>query len=409
MNATETTAAPAVHVCLVSEQLLPNLIPVLQERPAHVYLVVSPHMHRQAERLSAVLDMHGIPSLRLLNAPDAGLADIHACAAKVLAGIERTLPGHAIWLNATGGTKLMSIGFVDVFRASPHVARIFYTDTARDRLEMLHAREAGMLHPIAPDLMDIENYLAVQGMVPRYIASRDERWVARAEARDGISEYLATQQKAEFRLFVSALNKAATEALDRSGQSLAHPTQLLLADKQGKPRAASVPPAWHEPLKRLTEAGLLHWDGAVSVTFPDAASAAYLGGKWLEEHVWLIARELKPRAIAAGVQGEWLARKGEPPSNEIDVLLVHRNRMLIIECKTGQFGKYGQKDQDLINKLQVITENAGGKFGRGLLVSYNALSPQVRGRIDALRQIDKIEGGELRGQLTQYVRRWMEH
>lgn len=32
---------PDIHVCLLSDQLLPNLIPILMERPARVYLVRS--------------------------------------------------------------------------------------------------------------------------------------------------------------------------------------------------------------------------------------------------------------------------------------------------------------------------------------------------------------------------------
>ena len=37
-------AIPAVHICLLSGQLLPNLIPVLMERPSRVYLVATAGM-----------------------------------------------------------------------------------------------------------------------------------------------------------------------------------------------------------------------------------------------------------------------------------------------------------------------------------------------------------------------------
>jgi len=46
-----------VHVCLVSEQLLPNLLPVLdsESRPKEVVLLVTPRMASEAERLSLLL------------------------------------------------------------------------------------------------------------------------------------------------------------------------------------------------------------------------------------------------------------------------------------------------------------------------------------------------------------------
>lgn len=402
-----TPTGLVIHVCLISDQLLPNLIPVLQDRPAHVCLVVNLRMTEQAERLSAILRMHDIPSLVRRDAPDSGLPRIHRYAEAVLATIDNTLPNHRIVLNATGGTKLMSLGFIDIFRESPRVAGIFYTDTAHDQLEMLHRSELGAVRAIAPNLMDINHYLAVQGMIPKSIDSADTAWVQRTEERGSLSDYLATHQSPEMRDLIGDLNRCVISALDSSGIRLQAPDQRLLAGKLAGAKRVTLPLAWHEPLGMIRDVGLIGWDNGIEIRFTSADAAGFLGGKWLEEYTWRVVQSLNPQHLAAGVHGEWLATTGKRPSNEIDVLAVHRNRMLVIECKTGKFGKYGQKDQDLVNKLQVLAENAGGAFGRGLLVSYNELTAEARGRISAMRQIDRIEGGNLREQITHYVRRWM--
>src|SRR5690606_10739303 len=48
------------HLCLVSDQLLPNLIPALMQRPPWVHLVVSTAMAAQGERLRRLLEARDI-------------------------------------------------------------------------------------------------------------------------------------------------------------------------------------------------------------------------------------------------------------------------------------------------------------------------------------------------------------
>ncbi len=54
------TWAHASHICLVSGQLLPNLIPALMLKPPQVHLVVTADMKAQAQRLHSLLQRHGI-------------------------------------------------------------------------------------------------------------------------------------------------------------------------------------------------------------------------------------------------------------------------------------------------------------------------------------------------------------
>jgi len=48
------------HVCLISDQPIPNLLPLLSEQPGQAIFLVSPQMAAQAERLKKVVQSHGI-------------------------------------------------------------------------------------------------------------------------------------------------------------------------------------------------------------------------------------------------------------------------------------------------------------------------------------------------------------
>ena len=49
-----------MHVCLVSGQPVPNVLPVLLERPEKVALLVTPEMQEQAERLKNIFRARAI-------------------------------------------------------------------------------------------------------------------------------------------------------------------------------------------------------------------------------------------------------------------------------------------------------------------------------------------------------------
>ena len=111
-----------IHVCLLSEQLLPNLIPVLMERPARVYLVATDAMKNsgQDKRMRRMLRREDIETFVRSGAPSTGIEAIRRFAAKLAYQLPKEMPedpvGGTIVLNATGGTKLLSMGFVEVFR-----------------------------------------------------------------------------------------------------------------------------------------------------------------------------------------------------------------------------------------------------------------------------------------------------
>ena len=67
-----------IHAGVVSDQSLPNVIPVLIEQPARIYLACSPSTAEKGldRRLAAFLKTKGIATTIVHGVPDAGLMTI---------------------------------------------------------------------------------------------------------------------------------------------------------------------------------------------------------------------------------------------------------------------------------------------------------------------------------------------
>lgn len=126
-----------VHLALVSRQATPNITPALDPdfRPREVVLLVSPDMVQQADFLEEVLSNYGLKISRWF-IEDAW--DIEHVRDRVLDFlIERE--DQTVALNATGGTKPMSIAAYEAFRALDQ--SIFYVHPEKDRVIWLYPQK----------------------------------------------------------------------------------------------------------------------------------------------------------------------------------------------------------------------------------------------------------------------------
>ena len=139
----------------------------------------------------------------------------------------------------------------------------------------------------------------------------------------------------------------------------------------------------------------------------DHDAARYLSGFWLEEYAWWIASDMALSDVRCGVQGTWEgAAKKDAPKNEFDVLAVHNNRMLVVECKPLRLDQGEQaKEQNIVTKLENLGRIAGGTFGTNLLLSARPTTRTVRSRCRSqgipLREADALRG--LRRDLQAWV------
>ncbi len=311
-----------LHIQLVSAQLAANLIPALMERPDHAALIVSPTMGAQGRLLKELEEEAGITVQIFENAPDAGLPRLHEFALDV---VEQLPEADEVVLNLTGGNKLMALGFLEMLRDTVH--RRIYTDTAHGRLEHLPVGSERADPPTPLEhVLDVPVSLRAQGFRFRSAVSADEDWRHEAGERKQVAKKLADVAR-DHGDFLGALNAVANRSLDRDGRLIEHE------------QAFDKPPTgrWAKTLGWLRDEGLLDWEGGASVTFLDEERTRFLNGGWLEEYVYHRLRDEGLDDVALGVEGTWDGTDGA--RNELDVVAVHANRLLVVECKTLKHGR----------------------------------------------------------------------
>jgi hypothetical protein len=388
-----------VHVLLVSEQVLQNLIPVLMERPQRVFLVVTAEMARRRadQRLRRLLRQSGAEVIDCNDGPDGDFAALQAFAHQVAERVLNAGADAEIVLNATGGTKLMSIAFVEAFRGL--ATRILYTDTAHRRIEYLPAARDTQAPAPTPmrDVLDVPGYLRAQGFQYRGAVSASADWPPRAGARKAACKFLGRHiGEAHLQQFVGALNALADKALERFPDSqeerLAAPVQSFSRAPRGR---------WAEAMDALAQAGVLDWTpGSEYLRFTDLDAAHFARGGWLEEYAYHVVHDAGVHDARLGVTGVW--DDAQAMANEFDVLACHGNQLLFIECKTLRYRD--ETDNAIAYKLDSLGEDARGLFGRTWLLSARAPTDTLiaRARRARIRLIGPAELQDLRA----LVRAW---
>lgn len=382
-----------IHVVIVSDQILANLIPALMERPDKVYLVTSVAMCAKGmdKRLKKQLGRQGIETEIRFQAPDAGLEAIRGYALEMLDAIRHAHPDATLVFNATGGTKLMALGFFEMLRGE--AARVIYTDTAHQCIEVLHDNSQAIPATLPMrDVLDVRAYLLAQGFSYSDDQSSEDGRMERMTARKQACKYLARHAN-ELGEFIGAINALAGNALEDKGQRLAWPRQNFREKPRGR---------WADALRELVKGGLMDWGGGVEIDFRDAESARFLQGGWLEEYAWHVVRDERVHDVRLNVRGAW--EGAQEAKNEFDVLACHRNQLLFIECKTLKFDA-GQNDNDLSYKVESLGKDTRGLFGETWLLSARAPSEILKDR--SLQAGFKLIGPADLPRLRERVQAWM--
>lgn len=402
-----------MHICIASGEALANYIPLASLLWKKVRIYTSKRMKDQAAHLKGMVEL--LAQVRQLPMED--VCEIISLPAKddwqTLArfaanesAVLRQTAG-SIDVNLTGGTKPMSMAFAEAFQSQ---ARRLYCATDVGELQFLDAINTPAL-PLLPDLIDLESYLAAQAWsIRRSVVAESpdaQVWVERSALTASIVlSYQALEDSYAKPYQVElATDEQGTEIPNysynvlRLVHSLAN--QALPAGR-GKKNAKpfqpwvrlyfpnAVPRNLLDLVNQFKANGLLA-DVATSKLAPQSPggksgqglsfqwtsedSCRYASGGYLEEYVWHCAQalQLPPNHVGANVAVSSFdfAAKGRSESefNELDVAVVWNNRLLAIECKAGLQLITGEKDQDIINKLDSIKDNMGGAKGNAWLVT----------------------------------------
>ena len=384
-----TTTPPELHLCIATGQNLANLIPALQCGAREVWILQTPEMHARAGHLASALKARGI-AVKRIDFADQDVSTLHTQAE----AIAQQLDNRAVTINLSGGTKLMTLALSDTLAAhlatgtvatQPHLV---YTDTRHRRLSWLkpEPRSEAMV-----DVLKINDILVAQGYRRQAASGGHEaaEWQRSADERKALTRQLG-DQAAKLARFFGTLNWLAQRALNEPDGPW-RPEQEF----DFSPGGINA-----EVLRNAQSAGLLSWDEHTQLVFRDRKSAEYIGGGWIEEYAALKIIGMRPTEWAPRVCIE--SADGHTP-NELDAVVVHANRMLVIECKAAATRENNVPEWTY--KASRLAQQVGGQMAQPLLLSAREISENHRQRAKEYG-VDILAGAEL-SSLPDYLRRWM--
>ena len=391
-----------LHIVLATGENLPNLIPALAPglKASEVIIIASRAMQDNAEKLRYGLQQSGLPEARcriIRDCPDHNLPNILAWANQQARQIAAEAVGKRCILNLTGGNKLMTFGFLQAFR--PY-AEIIYCDTETSRIDYFHPIGREQLK-LQVNLLSLKPYLAVQGYKLRDNGPDVSGMTARADltrqmvqSAPRIERLIGQMNGAAYHFRDGRLDRA---GLDSSGNSSEQNLLDMLVDR-----------------KILKKAGR-------QLSIADDSAATYLGGGWLEEWCWLIGKELEQgepgKRLTPSRWGinlmidPWnhlpIPGRSQHPLNELDAVFIHRNRMLLIECKSGQQISERGESQSILNKLETLGKHVGGRLDTKWLLTARSIDRNTQARQRAEKYGIKLIRPDELADLKTAILRWM--
>lgn len=387
-----------VHLVIVTGQAQANLIPILQLKPEVVVLAVSNDMKKQADEFVKVLNNANVnykpkDILRFDDVPASNLPEIEKMACKIYSELCQKYPAEKITYHATGGTKLMMLGFCNVFAKQDN--EVIYTGTAEGFIEVVYP--AAQPSIAIEHVLTMETYLSSLG--EQYKPDANQNWGNIAKQHKNLTFWLANN--AEYLdHFFTVMNGFVMKAKDDFKQGRQQSEQVFRDNPRG---------IWIKALKKLTTDNICLWDekNPKKVIFNDENRTVYIAGLWLEEYVWLIAHDLKISEVVANVEFTEQVDTNDRVQNEVDCVAVHSNRLLLIECKTIKFSAEEKgKHSDILYKLHTLSSRAGGLYGDKWLVSAKSLDQYTQARAEAYK-IKTIAGKQLKS-LKAELERWRD-
>ncbi|MBW6521309.1 MAG: DUF1887 family protein [Desulfoarculaceae bacterium] len=379
---TKQNVSESIHICLISDQPIANLLPLLLERPRQVIFLVSPEMKAQAERLKKLVQPRGI-MVTIKKIPSAYdfKAIINVCE-EIEKEAEAT--NADLVLNVTGGTKIAALATFQSFYFNNR--RIIYLDTTHNQLLQLAPEITSF--PVQENLIKVHDYLVAYGMNPHVnpaaIANR------RPQLQNLVRLLIDNED------LLSRLNAA----IGRQGKKPQYINISLNELGEGAEKLGEI----------LEGCSVATKTGSAGLNIPSHDKIFFCQGGWLEEYVYWMVKELSLNGLdlAMNVSVEWDGQGKRPTENEFDVLFTHSNRLHLISCKASNPEREtatGSRATEALNELDTLADRAGGLFGRAILVSARRLSDFDRERAKKMK-IKLVDGREVL-RLKEHLQTWL--
>ncbi|WP_424408548.1 Card1-like endonuclease domain-containing protein [Pasteurella sp. PK-2025] len=382
-----------IHVCLISGQAAPNLLPILdsQFKPKKAIFLVSASMKDNAQYLANTFEKKGV-KVDQMTLED--VFDFYMMENQLIDLIAQ-YEDESIALNVTGGTKLMAIAAQQAFSIAGKP--IFYLDTENNRLIFIKTDN----NETVPSQQiqaknDLETYLSSYGfklIQKHHKTNQDLAYLSK--------NFITYYQ--DYKNDIPLLNKYA---------SLSEKSGFKVKIEKEDARSSS----FLDLLKDMSEDHVIHYDEDTKlIDFKNKKTKEFLNGIWLEEYTYEAIKDIKTIddiafSVNVGYHKYQLTKseysqENKGNKNEFDVAFIAKNKLHIIECKTQILEKNnGVKAEDILYKLETL-KDYGGLLTKKCLVSYHKIPDGVHNRARELR-IEIIQGQDLQ-RLKTKIQEWI--
>jgi len=319
-------------VCLVSRQVMANLIPILTLKVKKVELLYTNEEKRAHKNLKRVLKNVGLDfeiNEHLVDAYDfEGIKEI--CNTLISKNKD-------IILNTTGGTKVMAFAAYTAFSAAKKP--IFYLDSFNSKAIYLDPYSEAK-HPVK---IDLDTMLAAHGY--KIIGYKKE------------ADMLPTKPLAIYLTrYFPVLSGCFQQYRRFMHDQVKHFSPIINHD-------------FNFEICSLKKGGVRVRFDRKEVILNDPN---YLDGLWLEEMVYWMIRKNKWDDLRVGVSLTYFGAKDEPdPLNEVDVMGIKNGKLYLFSCKSGI-----TKDKKDIFELEALRSLAGGTFGKAYFITSAPISKE---------------------------------
>lgn len=326
-----------VHVCLVSDQTIPNILGIYHFKPDTVFFITTKEMEKK-EKTAAIVDTLKSMGLdfegrykKIIVAEDS-ILDCHRKIDESVQDVQE--PEFSV--NLTNGTKIMSIAAYDYFK--DYGSKMIYIPINKNEFISPFPKKAH----VKPETLDlrltVSQYLTAYGLkVSNH--NKLERYSKEALERKDLSRWIASNYSKVKNLLV-VLGGALRNHRDDSKD------YMLQEDFNG------ATPSDKELIRRLG----MSMSGDIISKLMNRSEIRYVTGGWLEEFCFCEIQDYLGKGIDDIKIGLKLKnRKGS--ENEFDVMFTMDNALYFVECKTLEQQNLDYKD--ILYKIGALQHDFG--------------------------------------------------
>ncbi len=334
-----------IHVCLVSEQTIPNILGIYHFKPDKVIFFTTEKMENQ-KRTDSIINTLKLYDLDYSNSEshERMLVDqdcLDDCEEKFSEVANRYFSNDIV-VNLTGGTKIMVLGAYNVFNGI--AKRMIYTPIPKNEFITVFPKDDSCKSPVSYDLkLSVKAYVTAYGVKVKNEGKLNQLKANASSNKDLCKWMIQNYNAIEDMLF--EFYKILGGHRDDNEFRLKMDYSFKKAEER-------------EFIKRL---GMLPKNNKIEKTI-SKDMIRFLTGDWLSEYCY---NEISDLAIDDCVTGiELISPEGV--DNEFDVMFTKDNALYIVECKS--LSSREEKYQDFLYKISALQQDFGLRV-KGFMVS----------------------------------------